>query len=172
MDLRKQFLKEHSKENTALIVRYIQKNPEYVNELMDIFLHESYRLVQRSAWVVGDLGRANPDLIQPFIPELIANLSTPNLHVASKRNTMRFLEETTIDEAYWGELYDIALRFLTNNDEPIAVKAFSMTVAFNIVKQIPELKKELGIVIEDLLPYGSPGIKSRGRKILLALQKL
>ncbi|MBO3697127.1 hypothetical protein [Roseivirga sp. E12] len=171
MDLRKQLLKEHSKENTAKIVSYIEGHPALVEELMDIFLNETYRLIQRSAWVVGDLGRSKPEWIRPYIPQMIENLKKPDIHVAARRNTMRYLQEVEIDEDDWGELLDIALKLLSKNDETIAVKVFSMTVAYNIVKHIPELKGELAILIEDQLPYGTAGFKSRGQKILSALNK-
>ncbi len=172
MELRKQLLKEHSKENTNIIVSHILDNPALVDELMDIFLNESYRLIQRSAWVVGEVGRASPQLIKPFIPQMIANLKKEDIHVAAKRNTMRFFQEVEINEEYWGELLDVALTFLGSNEEPVAVKVFSMTVAYHIVKQVPELKEELTIIIEDQLPYGSAGFKNRGQKIISALNKL
>ncbi len=172
MDLRKQLLKDHSKENTAKIVRQIQENPHLVNELMDIFLNESYRLIQRSAWVVGDLGRSNPELIRPYIGQMIQNLKRPEVHAAVRRNTMRYLQEVKLEEEHWGDLLDIALKLLAKNDEAIAVKVFSMTVAYNIVREVPELKDELKILIEDQLPYGSAGFKNRGQKIISALNKL
>lgn len=171
MDLRKQLLKEHSKENTAQIVAYIEQNPLLVKELMHIFLNETYRLIQRSAWVVGDLGRSKPEWIKPYIPKMIQNLKRSDIHVAVRRNTMRYLQEVEVDEENWGELLDIALKLLSKNDETIAVKVFSMSVAYNIVKHIPELKGELAILIEDQLPYGTAGFKSRGQKILSALNK-
>ncbi|OEK00960.1 hypothetical protein BFP97_05300 [Roseivirga sp. 4D4] len=172
MDLRKQLLKEHSKENTALIVSYIEAHPGKVDDLMDIFLNESYRLIQRSAWVVGDLGRSRPDWIKPYTPQMIQNLKNPDVHVAAKRNTMRYLQEIELEEDVWGDLLDIAMKFLSKNDETVAVKVFSMTVAYNIIKNIPELKDELRIVIEDQLPYGTAGFKNRGQKIISALNKL
>lgn len=172
MDLRKQLLKEHAKENTALIVSFVRANPDQVPEIMNIFLNESYRLVQRAAWVVGDLGRSNPDLIRPYIPEMIENLKKPGLHDSLKRNTMRYLQEVDVEEEHWGELLEIAMNFIASNDVAVAIKAFSMTVAYNIIKHVPELKDELRIIIEDQLPYGTPGIKSRGQKILSALNKL
>lgn len=172
MDLRKQLLKEHSKENTAEIVAFIQSHPKAVADLMDIFFNETYRLIQRSAWVVGDLGRSNPEWIRPYIPKMINNLKRPELHVAVRRNTMRYLQEVEVEEDYWGDLLDIALKLLSKNDETIAVKVFSMTVAFNIIKHIPELKDELRIIIEDQLPYGTAGFVSRGQKTISALSKL
>lgn len=172
MDLRKQLLKEHSKENTAEIVSHIQRHPIAIEELMDIFLNETYRLIQRSAWVVGDLGRSNPEWIRPYIPQMMEHLKKPALHVAVKRNTMRYFQEVEVEEQYWGDLLDIALRLLSSKEEPVAVKVFSMTVAFNIIKNIPELQDELRIIIEDQLPYGTPGFKSRGKKTISALNKL
>lgn len=172
MDLRKQLLKEHSKENTAEIVAFIQSQPKTVEDLMDIFFNETYRLIQRSAWVVGDLGRSNPEWIRPYIPKMITNLKRPELHVAVRRNTMRYLQEVEVEEDYWGDLLDIALKLLSKNDETIAVKVFSMTVAFNIIKHIPELKNELRIIIEDQLPYGTAGFISRGQKTISDLNKL
>jgi len=172
MDLRKQLLKEHSKENTVLIVSYIEDHPKKVEDLMNIFLNESYRLIQRSAWVVGDLGRSKPEWIKPYIPRMIQNLKKTDIHVAAKRNTMRYLEEIELEEEVWGDLLDIAMKFLSKNDESVAVKVFSMTVAYNIIKHIPELKDELRIVIEDQLPYGTAGFKNRGQKIISALNKL
>jgi hypothetical protein len=46
-----------------------------------------------------------------------------------------------------------------------------MTVCANICKDIPELKEELILAIEDQLEFGSAGIVSRGRKIIKELQK-
>jgi hypothetical protein len=41
-----------------------------------------------------------------------------------------------------------------------------MTVLGNLTMALPELGKELAILIEDELPYGSAGFVSRGRKVL------
>jgi hypothetical protein len=56
--------------------------------------------------------------------------------------------------------------------DPIAIKVFSMTVLFNISKNVPEFRDELAIIIEDQMPYGSAGFKSRGKKTLKGLSKL
>lgn len=172
MDLRKELLKDHSKENTSRIVSYMQEHADMVPELMDIFLNESYRLIQRSAWVVGDLARTNPDWIYPYIPQMLQNLKKSGIHDAAKRNTMRFLQEVEIEEENWGEALDISLKFLQSHDEAVAIKVFSMTVAYHIVKKIPELKNELMMIIEDQMPYGSAGFKNRGQKIVSALHRL
>lgn len=172
MDLRKQLLTDHSKENTSLIVEYIGNDGERCDRLMNLFLHGEYRVIQRAAWVVGDLARLYPDMVMPYLPAMVANLRKPDLHVAAKRNTVRFFQEIEIPEELWGDVADICFNFLGSSEEPVAVKVFSMTVLLGIVKKVPELKDELKYLIEDQLPYGTSGFKNRGLKTLKALDKI
>ena len=172
MDLKKQLLTDHSKENTTLIVEYIGNDAERCDTLMKLFLYGHYRVIQRAAWVVGDLARLQPDLVMPYLPEMVANLQKPDLHVAAKRNTVRFFQEIELPEALWGDVADICFKFLDNSQEAVAVRVFSMTVLLNIVKKVPELKDELKYIIEDHLPYGTSGFKNRGKKTLMALDRI
>ena len=170
MDIRKQLLLEHSKENTMLVVDFIGSNPERFAILMDLFLNDTYRVTQRAAWVVGHAGKNQIALVQPYLEQMILHLKKPNLHDAIKRNIVRILQDIEIPESLWGEAADICFRFLASHEEPVAIKVFSMTVLHNITKKVPELREELAILIEDQMPYGSAGFKSRGKKILKALQ--
>ncbi len=172
MDIRKQLLSDHSKSNTDEIVFHIMENPERLIELMDLFFNGDSLIKQRSAWVIGDLGRAEPQLIAPFHAQMIAHLKTPKIHDAVKRNTIRYLSEIELAEDLWGEAYDLAFKTLSSNNEKVAIKVFSMTLALNIVKKIPELKEELRYIIEEQMPFGTSGFKNRGAKTLIALSKL
>jgi hypothetical protein len=51
----------------------------------------------------------------------------------------------------------------------VAVKVFAMTVLSTIINDQPDLKKELKTIIEDQLPYASPGFVARARKIIKKL---
>ncbi len=172
MDLRKQLLTTHSKENTTLIVNYIGADRERFDKLMKLFLYDEYRVIQRAAWAVGDVTRIHPEVAMPYLPEMVENLKKPDIHDAAKRNTLRFLQEIEIPEPLWGELAELCFNFLTSMEEAVAIKVFSMTVLLGIVKQVPELKDELRYAIEDQLPYGSAGFKNRGLKTLNALEKI
>lgn len=172
MDIRKQLLTTHSKENTTLIVNYIGSDPERCDELMKLFLYGHYRVIQRAAWVVGDLARARPELVMPYLPEMVENLKRPDIHVAARRNTVRFWQEIELPEDLWGEVAELCFDFLQSAEETVAVKVFSMTVLLNIVKKVPELKDELKYMVEDQLPYGTAGFKNRGAKVLKALEKI
>ena len=71
-----------------------------------------------------------------------------------------------IPRAYQGDVAAVCFEFLMNPKEPIAVRVFSMTVLANLAKLLPDLQGELRIVIEDQLPYSSPGFMSRAKKVL------
>ena len=155
-----------------MIVDHLIKHPEDLPTLMDQFFGSNQRMVQRAAWVVGTLGQKKPDLIRPYYARMIKEIRKKNAHVAIRRNALRVLQFQEVDEALWGELYDVCIRFLESSSEPVAVKAFAMTTAYKIVKRVPELKDELIAAIEQIIPEGTPGEKSRGQKILSALSKL
>jgi hypothetical protein len=172
MDVRKQLLFRHSKENTNLIVSYIGDSQKLFDQLMKLFMADEYRVTQRAAWVVGDIARIYPELIVPHFKKMVLNLRKPFLHDAVKRNTLRILQESDIPKVLWGDAADICFNFMLSKTEPIATKVFSMTVLFNISKDVPEFREELAIIIEDQLPYSSAGFKSRGKKTLIALHKI
>ena len=170
MNLRHQLLKTHSKENADLIKQHILNNPDSFSDLMDIFINEDYRLIQRSAWVVGLIGNHKPEWIIPYLPQLIKCLETPK-HDAVSRNIYRVLQNISIPDEYDGALYSLCLRDLSNPKSAVAIKVFGMTVAFNIAQKYPELKEELALVIEEQMPYGSKGYLSRAKKLLLKLRR-
>ncbi len=172
MDIRKQLLVEHSKENTNRVVNYIGSDSVKFAELMELFLSDIYRVNQRAAWVVGDAVRNKPELVAVHLESMVLNLKNPGIHDAIKRNTLRIMQELELPEELLGEAADICFKFFQSNDEAVAIKVFSMTVLYNITKRVPELADELVILIEDQMPYGSAGFRARGRKTLKALNRL
>ncbi|MGW8123525.1 hypothetical protein ACV07N_12770 [Roseivirga echinicomitans] len=172
MDIRKQLLQTHTKENTELIVAYIGNEQERFDTLMNLFLHDEYRVCQRAAWVVSEVAKLQPEIFTPYLAVIIKNLRTEGLSDSVKRNSLKVLQGLVIPKSLWGEAADICFGYLASKSEAIAVKCFSMTVLLNITYKVPELKGELQILIEDQMPYGSAGFKSRGKRTLKALQEI
>lgn len=105
-------------------------------------------------------------MVIPHLKVILNYLKKPGIHDAVKRNTMRLLQFIDIPKRYQGQVAGICFGYLQDAKEPVAIKAFSMTVLASIARQNPDLRQELAIVIEDQLPYGSPAFVSRGRKVL------
>ena len=173
MNIQEEISKEHSKTQVQKIARYIGADEILFAELIKIFLTGDVISTQRSSWILSECATVNPILISPYFKEFINKLHQTGIHDAAKRNIVRIWQEVPISEQYIGEIYDICLSYLTDN-EAVAIKAFAMTVCYNITRQIPELKPELHFIIENLLlkhQHGSAAIRSRGKKILAEMKK-
>lgn len=169
MNLEAEILKEHSKKQTLKIVDYIGNDKHRFATLMDLFLEGGYRITQRSAWAVSCCAEKHPELIIPWLEKIIDNLGKP-LHDAVKRNTVRILQDLDIPEKLQGKVADKCFHFLASRKEPVAVKVFSMTVLGNLCIKEPALANELKLLIEEQLPYATPGFLSRARKVLKQLK--
>lgn len=86
MDLKAEILKEHSKIKAVGIAKYIGLT--WNGQLMQLFLHGTYRLTQRVAWVVSICAERDPGLIKPYFKPIIDNLRN-EVPDAVKRNTLR-----------------------------------------------------------------------------------
>ena len=153
------------------VVTYVGNNPGRFKELVAVFLGGPYRVTQRSGWPLSCCVEKHPDLIRPYIRTLIKNLDRPGQHVAVKRNTIRLLQFIDIPKSERGIAAEVCFKFLADNREPIAVRAFSMTVLANLARLEPGLKQEVRILIEDQIPYASAGILARARKVLKELKE-
>ncbi len=165
MNLREEILKEHSKRQAGKITRYVGSSKERFKELVNLFLAGPYRVTQRAAWPLSCCVEKHPELALSHLPKLVKHLEKPGMHVAVKRNTIRLLQHTEIPEKLHGKVADICFRYLTDNEETIAVRVFSMSVLGTIARKNPELKRELQIIIEDHLPFASAAYLSRARKV-------
>jgi len=169
MKLRETLLAEHSKAQCMKVVKWIGKDQHRFNELIRLFISDEYRVVQRAAWPVSYAVQAHPPLIQPHVGKLIRLLNKPGLPDAVKRNTVRIFQEIDAPERFRGELMTACFGFIESMTEKPAIKAFALTVLYNLSRQYPDIRAELTVIIEERWDYETPAFKSRGRKILKAL---
>src|ERR1700719_3942475 len=128
MDLQKLLAAEHSKKQCDRIVKYIGGDTERFGELVRLFFHGEYRIIQRAAWPLSYCVRLHPELIQPYFKPLLDNLARKDIHVAVIRNTLRLLQDVAIPAKYHGRVMSLCFDFIQSAETPIAVKAFSLTV--------------------------------------------
>lgn len=170
MDLRTEILKEHSKKQSDKIAAWVCKDKVRFVKLMDLFLHDEYRVVQRSAWIVKKVADEYPEWIQPYLRKMLLYCKKP-VHNAVKRNVMNILQEMKLPIRLQGLAVSICFDFLLDTDLPVAVKVFSMTLLHNISIVQPELQLELRIVIQEQMEFAKPAFKSRAAKILKQLAR-
>lgn len=167
MNIRQQLLKEHSKKNAEFVEAYVLRAPGAIVELMACFLSEEVKVAQRSAQVVGNLGRHCPEILRPWWEELIEAGVDP-VHVAIRRNVARYFSELElpIPKKLDKRIAETFTEWATAPDVPVAVSVFAMQFVADRHRTYPGLAKTIRLEIESRMDTGSPGFCNRGRKIL------
>lgn len=163
---------EHSKANTNAIVAEICTNPKRMEELMDLFIDGPSKITQRAAWPLSFVAQQHPEYLTEYYSLLVKQLCNKETHPSVLRNILRSFQYTEIPKKHQGKVLNRSFELLNDNKIAIAIRVFSMTVIFNLTKSYPDIIPELRASIEKMLPDGSAGIKSRGKKILKLISKL
>lgn len=166
MNLQEALLAEHSKAQCMRIVKWVGQDQQRFKELLTFFLSDDIKLAQRAAWPVSYAVQAHPVLIRNHYNKLIKQLAKPNLPDAVKRNTVRIFQDTAVPERFHGELMNRCFGYIESLTEKPAIKAFSLTILYNLSKQYPDIRPELKTIIEDRWENETAAFWSRGRKIL------
>jgi len=161
---------EISKANTLLVCNYIISNPNSLDELYNLIFTGKGKTKWRAAWVFEHVFLAQPDMINPYIPELIKRF--PDIKDDGvRRHFAKILSLSDINAMADGNLIDTCFSQLMSETIPVAVKTQCMQILFNITREYPDLKRELIMVLEEQMPNNSAGFKSRANKLIKALSK-
>lgn len=166
MNIRQALLDVHSKRQAMAIVDHIGGDRDRFGELMSLFFEGEYRLTQRAAWPISHCAERWPELVRPYLKRLIEQLPRGDVHDAVKRNIARLLQHVDIPPELRGKVYSYCVDLVDDVDEPVAVRAFALTVAAKIASDEPDLKKELGLIVEQHLNHTSAAFHKRARAIL------
>jgi len=170
VDIRAAILEEHSKAQSTLIANYIGDDKKRFKTLVQLFLHDEYRVVQRAAWIISLVAEKHPELVASHLPAFAARMQEPGLPVAVKRNVVRILQHIAIPESLEAPVMNACFEFLADPKETVAVRCFSMTVLGNLARKYPEIKQELVSIVEDQLEQGATaGFRARAKAVLRAL---
>lgn len=142
--------------------------------LINFFLGNNSRLQQRSSNVINHFFELFPQRLLQYADRIIFVLKQEEIHPAVKRNVVRLMQLidlSLLKDEVLSFLINTCFVFLQNTKEPIAVRAFSMTVLYHASLIYPELRNELRPILEEVLIYGSAGEKSRAQKTLNSFRK-
>ena len=124
MDLGQALDAEHSKAQTLRITEHIGGSRKRFAELVAI----DRTRAQRGAWVISHVTERRPDVVLPFIGELLENLRpTEDRHDAIKQNTIKAASELDLPEEVGGLAVDLAFTLLGSPDEAVATKVYAMS---------------------------------------------
>ena len=171
MHIREEILKEHSKEQAMKIANYACASQKNFKELMQCFMSNEYRVAQRAAWSVSWAARKQPEMIRPYIKDLVSQMQRTDIHPAVVRNSVRILEQIEIPKPFHGEVMNTCFGFIENPATPIAVKAFSLTTLYHLSRFYPEIQHELKLIIEERWDTETAAFRARGKRILKDMER-
>jgi hypothetical protein len=162
-------LENLGKQEIYLWREMVLKDESLFAAIYHLISSDNPRVAWHAAWVIDHASEAEPDKLEPYVPELIDSL--PGLKNSSlKRHFTRMLNRHKIPDDKAGILIDV-LYALLSPSEAIAVRANSMRLLCKIALREPDLKEELSRTIQSLLEVEEkPGILSTGRNILRELR--
>ncbi len=134
--------------------------------IMDCFTKAENKIDQRAAWVMSEVVLKNPEWVKPYWGLMLSSIEDETRHSSIRRNVFRVWQELVIPEEIIGPAVDCIFRVVRDPNQDIAVRAFGLKILANACDTFPELKTEVALVIEDILPYASSGLKNRCLKML------
>ncbi len=164
---------DSSRRTADIAVSIIGKNPQIFREFLDFALQDKGQYSMRAARVVQLSSHNHPELIRPFLKEIIHKLPTYN-NDGLRRSMLKLLAERLLntDEETKGILVSYAFETLMNPTEKPAMKVYAMDILFKISIEYPGIQPELISTIEDQIPRSTIAVKSFGKKVLKKLYKL
>lgn len=159
-------------ENIALLVRYIADYPGHIDVIMTKALDDSQPENWRAAWMIDKINEKNPAVVLPYLPAMTDFLLTTK-NDSKRRHFLKLIGLHDIPEERMGVLLNYCLDVFTDAAIPVAVRVHAMQILFNIAQKEPDFTSELIDLIEHEIEYhGTPGIKSRGQKLLKKLHQI
>lgn len=171
MNLREEILKEHSRRQALKIAGWIGNDKKRFSRLIDIFLHDEYHVAQRSGYPLSMVAEKYPGLAEESIHLLVKRLYDEGTHPAVRRNVMRMLQFIPIPKKLHAKVLNFCFEYLSDPNETIAVRCFSMSVLGKLSKEYPEIKNEAELVIQGALKNSTAGLRARAKKVLKELGK-
>ncbi len=157
-------------ENMAFLVSEISKSPEYYNMLIDIALYDSIQKSWRAAYLVDLINDTKPTLLLSFLNKIIDQVKIEK-NESKRRHFLKLISQNELSQEQQGELFDFCVNTLISAKETVAARVHAMQILYNISLTEPELKPEILAIIEhEIENHSTPGIASRGKKLVTKLK--
>ena len=158
---------EFSKEE---LLNALAANPEEVSLLIQIIESPPEKTAWRAAWIIDHFNQQYPELISPYLPELLRILKE-TAYNGARRSLLKIMISHPTMHSEDGELLDRCFHWTCSPSVPIAVRAHAMQYIHKLLPVYPELKNEFQICLESAVHDESKGVKGKAGKLLEKLIK-
>jgi hypothetical protein len=148
------------------------ENPLALNAIIERAFNGTKKERMRGCWILHHISDIRPELFYNKERKMIAQLDQMKTD-AEARFILRYYSKYQLprhDERE-GKLLDLSFDAIIAPSQAAAPRVYAMSIVHRMVKKYPELASELAQSIEMACEHGTPGMKSRGGKILKDLAK-
>lgn len=171
MNLKTKFTQRLNKTCISLLAKKTAFDQKLLNELISLMRDPENIISMQASWVFTHATEINPAITLSQLKKIVFLLEKSQ-SVAVKRNICRSLQFLDIPETCQGKVYTLCFAFAANTSEAIAIRAFSLTILFNIALKHTDLVRELTILMQEVSKEDVPAIKSRTCHLLKAINRL
>ena len=148
-------------------------------DIIDLTFHQDKNVAFRSAWILENVFINDPKSYEAELEYLVSRIKDVN-HASCQRHYAKIVMHITasnVSPVIRNKLAVIDLEpvveqcfdWMIDPKVKIAVKVFASEAMFNLKERYPWIKEELVGQLKFLMRNGSPGIQSRGKKLLAKL---
>lgn len=157
-------------QNADYLAAYFAQNQGELENLLEVVFDDSNKRNWIAAWVLDKLNDKNPELLQSILPRIAQQVYQTQNH-SKLRHYLKILSLHRLPTELSGELFEHCFSTFTNPTFAVAIRVHAMQILYEISQTEPDLKPELIHLIENELEiHPSPGIKSRGKRLLSLLR--
>lgn len=131
-------------------------------------LYEDKKVTMRFSWLLSDIGILNAQSLKVVLPQLFAVRDKVN-YADFQYSFAKYWNYVGVPEENKGEVIDLLFRWVEDPTVSVHIKTNAVTVLSRLVKEYPDLKNELVIVLEYQLDKNLVSFKSLAQKLLTEL---
>ena len=151
------------------VVKQVSVNPKLFADVVNAILVDSPGTRMRASDAVEKITRDHPEWLKPYKRQFLTEIA--NIEQKEVRwHTAQILPRLNLTKNERKKVYDLMLTFL--EDESRIVKTFAMQALTDLAVQDSSYIDQVRKLVKRLMKNGTPAMKSRGKKLLVTLDKL
>jgi len=151
------------------IVESVSVYPEDFPIVYELVKEHEEKVSWRAAWACQKIFDKYPDFLEDKQAELISIVMT-HKHSGKRRVLLSILLELPGPDPFPVDFLDFCFERMLDQNEPIAIQALCIKIAYKLCLLEPDLLPELKLYLENAeLEYYPPGVKSCIRNVLKRL---
>lgn len=144
----------------------VTSNPKLLGDVVNAILVENPGIRMRASDALEKITRNNPEWLKPYKRQILTKIAGINQKEV-RWHAAQILPRLNLTKKERRKAYDLMQVYL--KDESSIVKTYAMQALTDIAMQDRSYARKVRNQVERLITEGSPAMKSRGKKLLVAL---